>query len=649
MRYSFAHGGTIGGLRRQVAFFDAKRPKTRRNPIRKATGACQDRPGWFTTKTPPNLDTQGSPDMPLFALHAEWSLIKRILAYFKPYKFRIAVSTVAMLLVALTTAAAAYLVQPLLDYIFINKRADYLFILPFLYIFIVGVKGVSRFIQGYFMSYCGMKVLEQLRNELFSKVIALPVSFFDEQRVGNLMSRIINDVMQIRTSLPSFIMMVRQVLTMIFLIALIIYRDAYLAAFALLVLPVGFYPFIWFGKRLRRLGKKSQSLLADIATVLQEVLSGVKVVKAFATEDRERERFNREDDRLISVALHQTKYSEMSSPIMEFIGAIAVGLVICYGGFQVIEGHSTPGKFFSFLAALILLYEPFKYVSRTNNQIQLALAAAERVFEIIDSSEMVVEKDGTVEFKGPVESLEFDSVSFTYPGTERPALDGVDLSVSAGERIAIVGPSGAGKTTLINLLPRFYDPNSGQIRLNGRPIEDYTLTSLRRSIGMVSQDAFLFNISVHDNIAYATPGISREEVVEAAKAAYAHEFIEALPDGYDTLVGERGVRLSGGQKQRMTIARALLKNPPLLILDEATSALDTEAERIVQMALDNLMKGRTSIVIAHRLSTILSADSILVLQGGRLVDSGKHADLLETSPLYSKLYNMQYRDDRLDL
>jgi subfamily B ATP-binding cassette protein MsbA len=327
---------------------------------------------------------------------------------------------------------------------------------------------------------------------------------------------------------------------------------------------------------------------------------------------------------------------------MELVGAFGAGLVIWYGGMQVIEGHSTPGTFFSFMAAIIMLYDPIKKINTSYQDLQKALASAERAFDLLDSPKIIPEDGGTLQVEQPFQRLEIQDIRFSYPDTTVPALDGVSLEIRQGERVAIVGPSGSGKTTLANLLPRFYDVQEGAILLNGKSLSDYTLESLRLTMGIVSQDTFLFNMTIRENIGYVRGEHTQEDIERAARAAYAHEFILELPEGYDTVVGERGTKLSGGQKQRITIARALLKNPPLMILDEATSALDTESERIVQKALENLMADRTSIVIAHRLSTILNAHLIVVMEHGRIVGQGRHQQLLQTCPLYQKLYEMQF-------
>ena len=572
-------------------------------------------------------------------------LIKRCLSYFGPYKFKVFVAFISMGVVAAATAATAYLIQPAMDDIFINKDREALMLVPIAFVLVMLIKGVFRFLQTYLMNSTGLLVLERLRNDLFSKIICLPMGFFEESQVGMLMSRILNDVIEIRASLPSFIMMIREAFTIICLIGLVFYRDPYLASFAVLVLPLAIFPFFYFGRKLRKLGRKNQSKISDINALLQESFSGVKVIKAFANEKLESSKFEQENNRLVTIAIKEVLNSELSSRIMEIVGAFGIGLVLWYGGTQVIDGNSTPGTFFSFIAALVMLYEPIKKMNTSNIAIQRALAGAERVFEILDSPKINVELGGDVEWEKDFKKLEIKDLTFSYPSSEKPVLDNINLDVEAGQKIAIVGPSGSGKTTLVNLIPRFYDATEGSIAINGRAVSDYTLKSLRLNIGMVSQETFLFNASVRDNIAYVSQDASIEDVQQSARNAYAHEFVEKLPEGYETMVGERGVRLSGGQKQRLTIARALLKNPPLLILDEATSALDTEAERIVQMALENLMKDRTSIVIAHRLSTVLSADVIVVMEKGKIVSKGSHRELLEKCPLYTKLYNMQFQDN----
>jgi len=574
-----------------------------------------------------------------------WALAKRTLAYFKEYKYRIIISFVALVLVSLSTAGTAFLVQPAIDEIFINKDKKALAYIPFLVILLFGLKGLFLYINEYLLSYCKIKVLGRIRRELYAKMTSLPLRFFEENRPGMLMSRINSDVGMLSSSLPKVIELIRHIVTMIGLLGVVFYRDPFLAALSLVIYPLAIYPFIYFAKKLRKFGRKAQVIGADMSNFLYETFGGIRVIKAFAAESKENQNYILENSRMINIALKENRYSHASTPVMEFLGSIGIALIVWYGGSQVIAGHSTPGTFFSFMAALILLYEPVKGLNKVNVAIQKALAGAERVFEVLDSPELKIEEGGKHELEPPFESLRFKNVTFSYPGAESPAVRDITLDVKQGEKLAIVGPSGSGKTTLINLLPRFYEQQEGEIYLNGRPTREYTLPSLRMFMGIVAQDNFLFNTNIKSNIAYSMDDVDENKIIEAAKAAYAHDFIMELPQGYDTVIGERGVKLSGGQKQRITIARALLKNPPLLILDEATSALDTESERIVQKALDNLMRERTSIVIAHRLSTVLSSDRIIVMSKARIVAQGTHDELLKSNPLYRKLYEMQFLDE----
>ena len=579
------------------------------------------------------------------------ALFKRSAMYFWPYKSKVIIATIVMCLGGMCDAAIAWLVKPALDEIFINKNAEALLLIPIAYILVTFFKAGAKIVQNYLMQWVGLRVLEVLRDEMYHRIILMPLRFFENAQVGMLMSRIVGDVASIRASMPALVMMIRQVITLVSLICVVIYQNWQLAFWAILVLPLAFFPFIYFGKRMRKLGRKGASISADISSLLQEVLSGIRVVKAFSTEEEERQRFDKENKRSLKLAMKSILAGEFSSSSMEVVGALGVGIVIWIGGLQVLNGQSTPGTFFSFVAALVLMYDPIKKLSSSNLNLQSALAGAERVFGILDDPDLQMEKGGDKIVELPFKDLRFDAVNFSYPNGCQ-ALSNVSFSVKAGERLAIVGPSGAGKTTFVNLIPRFYDPQSGVISLNGHALAEYDLISLRSLVSMVSQDNFLFNISIADNIRYGLKNVSRERVEAAAKAAYAHDFIMEMPEGYESVIGERGVKLSGGQKQRLTIARALVKDAPLLILDEATSALDSESESVVQQALDNLMENRTSIVIAHRLSTVIGADRILVMDHGKVLAQGTHAELLEKSPLYAKLYEMQFvidDDDKCSL
>ncbi len=572
--------------------------------------------------------------------------LKRIFHYFKPYLWRIILSLFSMAVVGACTAYIAYLVQPVLDKIFIQKDKEALMWIPFQIVGVFLIKGMFQLSQSYLMQSSGLKVLESLRNDLYQKMISLPLEFFEQKRVGMLMSRMISDVELIRNSIPEVVSLLRHLFTMIGLVGVAFYRDPYLASWAMVVLPFAFFPVVQFGKKLRKLGRRNQEKIADISSLLQERFSGISVIKAFCAEEKEIEKFKKENKKLIKLGLKGVFYSALSSPIMELIGAVGIGVVVWYGGNQVIMGKSTPGTFFSFITALMMLYEPFKKMNRSNMKIQRALAGAERVFEILDSSNIKEEKEGSLEIKPPFKKLEFRDVSFKYPETNEFALKHINLTIYAGEKVAIVGPSGSGKTTLVHLIPRFYIPQKGEILLNGKDLCSYTLKSLRNFVGIVSQDTILFNATVKENILYGlnNKNIDQQKLESICKAAHAHSFIKKLPKGYDTLIGERGVKLSGGEKQRLSIARTLLKDPPLLILDEATSSLDSESEEIVHKALLNLMKNRTCIIIAHRLSTVLSADRIVVMYKGEIIDIGKHQELLQRCALYKRLYELQFEE-----
>ncbi len=570
-------------------------------------------------------------------------LIIRILKYFAPYKFFILLGVLSSLVVSLTTAGTAWLIKPALDDIFIQKNEEALYYIPIAFIVLTALKGLGRYTQNWAMNVSALRVLETLRQELFDKILWLPMKYYEGAQVGVIMSRILNDVLMIRQSLPAFVQVVRQSITMIGLICVVFYQNFELALWAIVVLPIAGAPFVMFSRALRRYGKRNAETLANISGMLQELLSGVRVIKAFATEKAESQKFNAENAKIVKITLKQSNVSELSSPVMELIGSLGIGAVVLVGGLEVIRGDISPGSFFSFVAALVMLYDPVKALSAANMNVQNALAGAERVFAILDDPELKTESGGVLEFNEEFKEISFRNVNLYYDDVA--ALSDINFDLKKGERIALVGPSGAGKTSLINLIPRFYEAQTGQITLNGNNIEDYSLSSLRLNVAMVSQDAFLFDTSIKENLSYGSINCSEEKILEAAKAAYADQFINELPNGYDTRIGERGTKLSGGQKQRLTIARAVLKDAPLLILDEATSALDSESEKMVQKALDNLMQNRTSIVIAHRLSTILSSDRILVMDKGKIIDQGKHEELLGRCDLYTKLYNIQFNSE----
>lgn len=567
--------------------------------------------------------------------------------YFAPYKWLMFLAIIASIITASTNGALAVAVKYVFDNMFKPNDYTYLYILPITVVLIYVAKSSFLFMQGFLMSFIGNKVIEKLRNETFEKMIRLPVKYYSDQSTGALMSRITNDINLVQSSIPTIISMFRAVLTMIGLIGVIIYMNYKLALIAIVLYPIFIFPLSIISKKLRKYSHLGQERMGDLTSVLQESFSGIRVVKAFVAEDKEVERFEKANAQTIKYANKSVLAGNLASPLTEALGSFGIGAVLLMGGYQVISGTSTTGTFIAFLAALVQIYEPVKLFANSNNALQASIAATDRVFSMFDEEDEVIENKGSVECNAEGKDIEFKNVIFKYKDNIY-ALKNISFNVKAGSTVAFVGPSGAGKTTLAHLIPRFYDVTEGAILIGGINIKDYDLYSLRHNIATVSQDAFLFNDTIRNNISYSKENATDEEIKNAARAAYADEFIENFPEKYDALCGERGVKLSGGQKQRITIARALLKNPPILILDEATSALDTESERVVQKALDNLMKGRTSFVVAHRLSTILNADIIVVFNNGGIEAIGRHEEILVSSPTYKNLYEMQFKVEEME-
>ena len=566
---------------------------------------------------------------------------RRLFRLVVPHWRRLAVAMTCMLGVAACTAASAYLVKPVLDDIFINKKAGMLKVLPLVVLLLFLVKGLCEWGHVYFMSYVGQRVVSQVRQQLYDHLQILSLSFFDRTPTGVLMSRITNDVNLLQAAVSSAITgMLKDCVSVVGLIGVVFYRDWELAVVAMVVLPFAFLPIVKFGRMLRRISTKSQQSMGDISVILHETISGNRIVKAFAMEEYEKARFSRENMRYFQYYMKSVSVRALSSPVMEFLGGLGVVFIIWYGGSSVIRGVSTPGNFFSFLAALLLLYEPIKRLNTMNNTIQQGVAAAQRVYDILDTPREIRDRPDAVHLPPVNRALELRHVQFSYGG--EPVLKDINLKVTAGEVVAIVGASGAGKTTMVNLIPRFYDVTGGAVLIDEMDIRHVTLASLRTQVGVVTQQSILFNDTVRSNIAYGDISKSEDDIVAAAKAANAYEFITKMPKGFDTVVGEQGVRISGGERQRLCIARALIKNAPILILDEATSSLDSEAELEVQRALDALMAGRTTLVIAHRLSTVKNADHIVVLADGRIVEEGRHAELLKANGEYRRLYELQF-------
>ena len=572
------------------------------------------------------------------------NIYKRLVKLARPHVSKFLLAMFCMLVVGGLTSALAFLVKPALDDIFMKKNMMMLKWIPVAVIAIYLFKGLCNYVQIVLMSFIGQRVVADVSNQLYRAIQGQSMSFFTKHPTGILMSRITNDVNSMQGTVSEAVTsLLKDSFTLVCLIFVIFYRDWQLALVAMVIFPLTIYPIATFGRKMRSVATRTQVTMGTLTTLLQETISGARIVKAFGREDYEGSRFSRENENLLRLTLKAVSISAISSPFMEFLGGVGIAAIVFYGGYQVIQGVSTPGTFFSFLTALLMLYEPIKRLTNVNNTIQQGIAGAQRVFSIIDTVPEIQNKTGAVPLPAIAKAIELRNVTFRYEDV--PVLNRINLTVRAGEAVAFVGMSGGGKTTLVNLIPRFYDVTEGQIRIDGLDIRDVTIESLRAQIGMVTQQTILFNDTVRNNIVYGDSGKTEADVIRAAKAANAHNFIMNLPQGYDTVIGEQGTKLSGGERQRISIARALLKDAPILILDEATSSLDTEAEIEVQEALENLMRGRTTLVIAHRLSTIRNADRIVVLVNGEIVEEGTHEALLESRGEYFRLYQMQFKNN----
>jgi subfamily B ATP-binding cassette protein MsbA len=565
--------------------------------------------------------------------------------YVRPYRTRFVAAFACSGLVALLSAVYAWMVKPVLDGIFIEKNEELLLILPLALLGVAVLKAVLSYGVGYLMAYVTNRVIADIRQELFQHLIRMPVGFHDVNTSGRLVSRVVNDVGLMASAASNVLKDIFQnALTFLAMVGVIVYQNWKLAGLSAIVIPLSALTMVRVGKRLRKLATSGQERMGDMSSTLQETLAGIRMVKAFGREEAEAERFKSYNQAFLATTLKSNQVWSIGSSHMEVIGVIGVAGIIWYGGYLVIHEVMTPGSLFSFMAAMFMAYTPIRKLAAANNIIQQAMAASERVYDVMDLETEQSKDHGSVVLTGIRQGVEFQGVSLRYESQTVPALAGIDLSIKSGEAVALVGSSGGGKTTLVSLLPRFYEPTTGQILLDGLPLASYTLQSLRTHIGIVSQEVVLFDDTISRNIAFGQTGASQSNIEQAAKAAYAHDFILRLPDGYETMIGERGVKLSGGERQRLAIARAILRDPPLLILDEATSALDTESERIVQLALTNLMKNRTTLVIAHRLSTIQNADRIVVLDRGTIVETGSHEALLRRGGMYQRLHAMQFQD-----
>jgi subfamily B ATP-binding cassette protein MsbA len=577
---------------------------------------------------------------------------RRLLRYLVPHKKKFFLALGAMIVYGATDGVVPYLLKRILDDVFGSRDQGMLYNLVLIIVGFSIIRGVFGFCQKYLAAQVGLGIVQDLRNEINRKLLYLSPAFYQTQTTGGLIARVTNDTLLVRTALTDAAAVVlRDSVRVITLLIVAFSLDPVLALIALVGLPVGFAPIIKFGKKIRRLSRAGQDYFGGLTAYLQETITGHRVVQAFSREEHEHQRFKFENEKFTNAFKKAEKYGALSGPTNEVVASLAIAAVLLYGGHSVITGARTQGDFIAFLTTMFLLYEPVKKLSRINATVQTGVSAAERIFEIIDEESDIEESLDPKHLDSRNLNIAFENVSFSYDSSHsnlvpsgKWALQNVSAQIEAGSTVALVGMSGGGKSTFVNLLPRFYDPQEGSIKLNGVDIKEYSLKSLRDSISMVSQHTFLFNTSVSDNIAYGNPSASADEVISAAKIANAHEFIENLPEGYNTILGEQGMSLSGGQRARIAIARAILRDSPILVFDEATASLDSESEDLVQDAIQRLVSGRTVLVIAHRLATVRSADSIIVLSNGRLVEKGTHDELLDQGGEYSRLYRLQFKD-----
>ena len=614
----------------------------------------------------------------------------RILKFVKPYWKHLVISVICTVLFATLSGTSVYLTIPLLDtlfqesshqqvkteqtttldqasgimpdwvnnlkkeitdsfnhFVFNGSKLQSLMRICFLVLFAFFFKNVFGYLQAYFLAYVEYGAMKDLRDVTYKHLHQLPMSYFKQERVGNLISRFTNDVIVIQSSISAtFLNMIREPLTIVVFLGIALSISWQLTLLALVILPFSMLIIGWIGLKLRKHSSLIQAKIADITSILQETISGVKIVKSFTMENYENKKFMHETRNHFRLILRIVRIRNSASPITEFLSVIVGVVIIYYGGVLVLQNNTLKAsEFLGFLFAIFQLMPPIKELSSVNNRIQESAAAGDRIFEILDTNPTIKDNPNSVEIKNFRNKLEFKNVYFSYEDSEEPVLSDINFEVNKGEIIALVGPSGGGKSTMVDLIPRFYDPTKGSIILDGKDIKDIKIQSLRNLMGIVTQETFLFNETIKNNIAYGLGEYPMEKIIEAAKTANAHDFIMDMPDGYETIIGERGLKLSGGQRQRISIARALLKNPEIMIFDEATSALDNESEKLVQEAIERMMVNRTTFVIAHRLSTIRNASRILVLDKGHIIQMGKHDELVnDENSLYRKFYEMQFRD-----
>jgi len=573
-----------------------------------------------------------------------FSTSRRILAYLKPYRKEFAIAMICMIIFGASDGGVPFLIKYMLDGIFTQQRRELLYILPGILLVYAVVRAIVDFGQMFLMARIGHYIVRDLRKDVNNHVLKLSPDYFVSNSTAQLLSRITSDVLLVRMLLTECVAaLIRDSIRVVALLIASIYLDPLLAILAVLVVPVGVIPVYRFGRRIRRLSKQGQEGIGALSAMMQESMLGNRVVKIFSRENFEKERFDKENERLSQTFIRSEKARALMGPVNEILGAVAISGILLYGGISVMNGSRSQGDFIAFLIAVFLMYDPFKKLSRLNTVIQQGVAGADRIFEILDFKPSIVDPVSPLPMSKQ-NSLDFVQVDFVYPGSEQAALHEIAISIKEGEKVALVGFSGAGKSTFVDLIPRFIDPSRGTVKVGGVDVSKVKLSDLRERIALVGQHTFLFNDTVFNNISYGLSSASREQVYEAARAAYAFDFITQLPQGFDTVIGESGLTLSGGERQRIAIARAILKNAPILILDEATASLDNRSEREVQSAIETLQQGRTSVIIAHRLSTVRNVDRIIVLKDGSIVEVGSHDELIARGQEYAKLHELQFRD-----
>ncbi len=575
-------------------------------------------------------------------------LLKRLVQnYVAKHKLKLIIALLCMIVVSASTAIHAWMMQPVLDDIFLNKNSSMLILLPLLILAISVTKGMASYFQSVYMNFIGFRIVADIQSEMFSSLVKCDLSYFNELNSGTLVSRFLADVGSLTRGVHTVITnIIKDLLTILFLVGVMFYHDWKLAIIAFIVFPISILPIVKIGKIIRKISTQTQVGFGELTSKLSQTFSGIKTVKSFNMQSFEKERVDNSIENIFKLTFRSNKISSIARPLMETLGGLAIAFVVWVGGSQVIEGATTPGTFFSFITALLMAYQPVKSLANLNATLQTAMASAERVFSIIDTKPKIIEKD-LIPLKKltNIKEIKFSKVFFKYNSSQNDIIRNCNIKITKGKKIALVGHSGAGKSSILNLLPRFYEPYKGNIYLDSVNIKDIKLEKLRNLFSIVSQDITLFDGTVSFNITYGSKKKSNSEILDALKNSGSEDFVNSLPNGIDTEIGENGVKLSGGQRQRIAIARAFLKNAPFLLLDEATSSLDSNSEKKIQIALNTLMKNRTSLIIAHRLSTINDADKIIVIDNGEVSNTGTHNELIENSKLYKNLYKLQFKEN----